>query len=133
MNKESLYKLGCFARDGKGRCMNMAEAIYFLKKSAELGYHPAQNALAYLYAENDRNLSQALILAEKALKQQENASYLDTMGWVQYKLGHIHTAKAFLDKAIELSPNDPIIKKHMEMATQKHAVVSKNSSAGKSD
>jgi tetratricopeptide (TPR) repeat protein len=34
----------------------------------------------------------------------DNTSYLDTIGWVHFKLGNYQEAKSYLEKAIEIGP-----------------------------
>jgi tetratricopeptide (TPR) repeat protein len=48
----------------------------------------ASNNLAWIYADEDRNLDNALTLAESARgKDPNNPHYADTLGWVYYKMG----------------------------------------------
>jgi tetratricopeptide (TPR) repeat protein len=75
------------------------------------------NDLGFIMADNDKNLEEAEKLIRKALeedrKQAEkaaggklpedykgNPSYLDSMGWVLFKLGRAKEAKPYLEKAI---------------------------------
>ena len=48
----------------------------------------ASNNLAWIYADEDRNLDVALTMAENARgKDPNNPHYADTLGWVYYKMG----------------------------------------------
>ena len=48
------------------------------------------NDLGYLWADQGRNLDKAKAMIEKALAAEpENPAYLDSMGWVLYKLGRV--------------------------------------------
>ena len=48
----------------------------------------ASNNLAWIYADEDRNLDRAMTLAENARgKDPNNPHYADTLGWVYYKMG----------------------------------------------
>jgi tetratricopeptide (TPR) repeat protein len=61
------------------------------------------NDLGYLWADQGRNLKQAREMIEKALKAEpENPAYLDSMGWVLFKLGEYEAALEPLNKAISL-------------------------------
>jgi tetratricopeptide (TPR) repeat protein len=61
------------------------------------------NDLGYLWADQGRNLEQAREMIEKALKAEpENPAYLDSMGWVLFKLGEYEKALEHLQKAISL-------------------------------
>lgn len=72
------------------------------------------NNLAYSYSERGINLKQAFEMSKKAIdKEPENASYLDTFGWVNYKLGDYKTAKEFLEKAVNLEPANSTLLDHL--------------------
>jgi tetratricopeptide (TPR) repeat protein len=61
------------------------------------------NDLGYLWADQGRNLEQAREMIAKALKDEpENPAYLDSMGWVLFKLGEYEKALEQLQKAIAL-------------------------------
>jgi len=58
------------------------------------------NDLGYLYADQGKNLEQAEGMIRKALDAEpENAAYLDSMGWVLFKLKRFEEAIPFLEKA----------------------------------
>ena len=79
----------------------------------------AMNALAYLYAEKERELDQALVLAEKAVEYDPfNGAYLDTLGWVYFKIGETDKAIEFLGRASKLMI-DPTILNHLGEAYYK--------------
>jgi tetratricopeptide (TPR) repeat protein len=60
------------------------------------------NDLGYLYAEHGKNLEQAERMIRKAVKAEpENAAFLDSLGWVLFKLGKAEEALPILEKAIE--------------------------------
>lgn len=60
------------------------------------------NNYAYSLSERGIKLDRALILAEFAIKEApENSSYLDTIGWIHFKLGNYSTAIDYINKAIE--------------------------------
>ncbi|HEX4792977.1 MAG TPA: tetratricopeptide repeat protein [Humisphaera sp.] len=61
----------------------------------------ACNDLGYSWADQGKNLRQAESLIRQAIKSEpHNASFLDSMGWVLYKLGRFDEARGFLDRAI---------------------------------
>ena len=91
------------------------EAITILKEAAAT--HPSspeiKNCLAYLWAERGENLLEANRLINDALQvSPENAAYLDTKGWILFKLNRPFDALQYLLKAAELQPNEPIILDH---------------------
>jgi len=56
-----------------------------------------------MWAERGTNLERARELIEKALKlEPKNAAYLDSLGWVLYKLNQPQEALQYLLKAVEL-------------------------------
>lgn len=61
------------------------------------------NDLAYLWADQGRKLDEAKTMIAKALAAEpENPAYLDSMGWVLFKLGEYAQAREHLEKAISL-------------------------------
>jgi Tfp pilus assembly protein PilF len=67
----------------------------------------ANNDLGYLWADKNKNLDQARGMIEKALaKEPENAAYLDSMGWVLYRLEQYAEARTHLEKAVALPTGD---------------------------
>ena len=64
----------------------------------------AQNYLGYMWAEHDTKLARARELIEKAVKAEpKNAAYLDSLGWVLFKLRQPKEALGYTLKAVELS------------------------------
>ena len=73
----------------------------------------AYNALGYSLAERNIRLTEAYALIDKALKMSpEDPFIMDSMGWVQYRLGHLDEAEALLRHAYKLR-NDPEIAVHL--------------------
>lgn len=59
------------------------------------------NNYAYSLSERGIDLGKALKMAKLAVKlQPKNSAYLDTMGWVYFKLGDYHKAETFVKKAL---------------------------------
>ena len=72
------------------------------------------NNLAYLLAEEGIQLRQALRLASNAVMlEPENGVYLDTLGWVHYKLGNNELARQLLEKAISTGVNEAEVYRHL--------------------
>jgi len=64
----------------------------------------AQNYLGYMWAEHDTKLDRARELIEKAVKAEpKNSAYLDSLGWVLFKLRQPKEALSYTLKAVELS------------------------------
>ncbi len=73
------------------------------------------NDLGYLYADQGKNLEKAKTMIEKAVKAEpKNAAYLDSLGWVLFKLGKFDEAKSWLEKATQIeSGSDATIWDHL--------------------
>ncbi|MCH7947088.1 MAG: hypothetical protein IIC66_04745, partial [candidate division Zixibacteria bacterium] len=71
------------------------------------------NFLGYMLADNDNKLEYAKELIEKALElSPENAAYIDSYGWVMFRLGKYNDAVEYLSKAVSLQ-SDPVIYDHL--------------------
>ena len=69
----------------------------------------AYNALGYSFAERNIRLEEAYMLIEKALQlAPEDPFIMDSMGWVQFRLGRLREAEAMLRRAYELRPDAEI-------------------------
>lgn len=66
----------------------------------------AYNALGYSLAERNLRLQEAFKLIEKALElAPEDPFIMDSMGWVQFRLGRLKEAESLLRRAYELRPD----------------------------
>ncbi|WP_047250033.1 tetratricopeptide repeat protein [Chromobacterium subtsugae] len=73
----------------------------------------ALNALGYTLANRTTRYKEAYGYIEKALKAEpDNPVILDSMGWVQFKLGRLEAARKNLDKAYQAMP-DPEVAAHL--------------------
>ncbi len=71
------------------------------------------NYLAYFYALRGKNLDEALKLIDRALSSNPNSpAYLDTKGWILFKMKRFKEACKFLKRAIESKPDDAVINYH---------------------
>jgi len=62
----------------------------------------ALNNLAYMYLENDVNISRAYKMVQKALiNDPQNGAYLDTLGWAYYKMGSYKKARTEIENALK--------------------------------
>jgi tetratricopeptide (TPR) repeat protein len=80
------------------------QAIVNLDRSVQLDDSSAAvlNYLGYLLADEGKRLDEARGLIEKALFiDPENAAYLDSMGWVLYRLRDFDGAKEYLENAVQ--------------------------------
>ncbi len=69
----------------------------------------ALNGLAYLYAQEGMRLTEALMLVEKALEADpDNGAFLDTLGWITFKLGQPTEALPILQGASGRLPDSEV-------------------------
>ncbi len=75
--------------------------------------HIAMNFLAYMWAELDINLDEAYVLSRRSLEMEpDNGAYLDTLGWIYYRMGKYEKALTYLEWAREQLGSDPEIILH---------------------
>ena len=96
---------------------NRAEAD--LKRALQLS--PDQpyvlNYLGYSYAEQGRDLDAARHMLERALAQKpRDGAFLDSLGWIILRQGHVAEAVEQLQEAAELTPEDPTVNYHLGVA-----------------
>ena len=69
----------------------------------------ALNALGYSLTDQTDRHEEALELITKALNIKPNeAAFIDSMGWVLYRLENFEEAVTYLRRALELFPNDEV-------------------------
>lgn len=74
----------------------------------------ALNNLGFLIAEKNSGYQEALGLIQKAVSIEPlNGSYLDSLGWVQYRMGRLQEARGNLEKALVLNKRNPLIFEHL--------------------
>ena len=94
------------------------------KESAEkvfldiLAKHPdhAQtlNYLGYMWAESGVNLERAADMLKKAVAAEpRNGAYIDSLGWVYFRLGNLDLAEKYLTDASHLLPRDATVQEHL--------------------
>ena len=74
----------------------------------------ALNNLGYYLAERNARYNEALPLIEKAVSIEPlNGSFLDSLGWVQHKLGRLQEARGHLEKAALYTRRNPTVFEHL--------------------
>lgn len=72
------------------------------------------NNLAYAYSERDKELPRALDMAKVAVAQEpNNGAYLDTIGWIYFKMGNYQEAKVWIEKAVQSGRESPAVLEHL--------------------
>ncbi len=93
------------------------ESLKYIYMALELDPENANvlNSTGYIEAEEGNDLDKALDLCKQAVrKQPEQAAYLDSLGWVYYKLGKYSEAHRYIKRAYQISDDHPIIKGHLK-------------------
>ncbi len=76
--------------------------------------HLVLNNYGYSLSERSLQLQRALEMAKRAVAQQpENQSYLDTYGWVYFKLSNYAEAEKWIKKAIEKGNASAVLYEHL--------------------
>lgn len=100
-NTDLLYDYA-MAAEKNGQWTVMENTLRKMMKLAPNNQH-AYNALGYSLAERNIRLNEAYTLIEKALQlAPEDPFIMDSMGWVQFRLGRLKEAEALLRRAYEL-------------------------------
>jgi tetratricopeptide (TPR) repeat protein len=93
---------------------NAAEAD--LKLAIKLSPDQPQtlNFLGYSWVDQRRNISQAVVMLEKASTLAPEDGYIvDSVGWAYYRLGRYTDAAKTLERAVQIVPGDPTINDHL--------------------
>ncbi len=97
----------------QGKMIDSAIATFKSILKLDPNHHQAMNYLGYMLADNGIQLPYAKKLIEQALKlSPDNAAYIDSYGWLFYKLKKYKKAVKQLRKAAELQ-KDPVIYEHL--------------------
>ena len=92
---------------------DMSDDLYIQLIALNQNDAQAYNNYAYSLVERNEEIDYALTLAEKAIEISPNTSaYLDTIGWIHYKLGNYTIAKDFIAKAILIDESSAVILEH---------------------
>lgn len=94
-----------------------AEAYYRKALEIKNDFAPAANNLAWNLAENGKNIDEALGFAQIAKeKMPNNASVMDTLGWIYYLKGSYLNAVTELQDSLARDPDNPVINYHLGLA-----------------
>jgi tetratricopeptide (TPR) repeat protein len=92
------------------------KAVTLFRKCLQLDPedHIAANYLGYMWADKGTNLEEALGLIQKAVKlEPKNGAYLDSLGWVLFKLGRNDEALVQIRRAVVLMKDDAVVLDHL--------------------
>jgi tetratricopeptide (TPR) repeat protein len=111
--RQCLFSLSnCYVQEGQvGKGEKILEDILIERPDDP----SVNNDLGYLYADQGKNLTRAESMIRIAFKSEpDNVAYIDSMGWVLFKLGRLEEARTYLQKAVS-SPggSDGTILEHL--------------------
>jgi tetratricopeptide (TPR) repeat protein len=115
LNPNDVNTLGslALALDGLKR-FSESDSLYELALKLEPNNHLILNNYGYSLAERGLQLERALQMAKIAVESQpENPSYLDTLGWVYFKLGKFIEAEPYIVKAVNSGEASAVVLEHL--------------------
>jgi len=84
-----------------------AEDVFLRLLEADPGDASAANYLGYMWADRGENLDRAVELISLAVgSEPDNVAYLDSLGWVHFRLGNLDEAERWLRRAVELDGSE---------------------------
>ena len=93
---------------------NESDSLYEGLIASDTNDVQALNNYSYSLVERNIHLNKALEMAKKAIElEPDNAAYLDTIGWIYYKMDNIDEALSFIRKSVELDNNNAIVLEHL--------------------
>ena len=93
---------------------DLCDSIYTAALKIDSLNPVVNNNYAYALSERGIKLNEALKMVQIAIKaDSNNTSYLDTIGWIYYKMGKYELAKENAEKANKLSTGNAVILEHL--------------------
>jgi len=91
-----------------------SDSIYERALRLDPKNHLLLNNYGYSLAERNLQLERALRMAKEAVVQQpDNQSYLDTYGWIYYRMGDYREAEKWIRKAVDLGSTSAVVIEHL--------------------
>jgi predicted Zn-dependent protease len=91
-----------------------AEKAFLAVLEKDANHAPTLNYLGYMWAEGAVNLDKAHEMLTRAVGQEpNNGAYVDSLGWVYFRLGNLDLAEKYLRDATKLIPRDPTVHEHL--------------------
>jgi len=92
----------------------MADSLYTSAIKLDSANALVLNNYGYSLSVRGVRLEEAAGMARKAVaKDPENGAYLDTMGWILFRMGDYENARPFLEKAFKLRGNSAEVVEHL--------------------
>ena len=111
IKSDILYRRGsCYERIGKYE-MADKDLLYSLEINPDDAY--VLNYLAYSWLERNFKINEAIEMLEIAYASEKDDPYIiDSIGWAYYLVSDYIKAEKFLNRAVQLMPDDPIVNDH---------------------
>ena len=91
-----------------------AEVEFRKVLAAEPDHASALNYIGFMLADRNTRLPEALGFIQKAVdKEPFNGAFLDSLGWVYFRMGRLPEAEDYLRRAVERTPHDPSLRDHL--------------------
>ncbi len=123
-SSEALFRLGA-ALERTGATAD-AEKTFQKLLEGKPNDSAAQNYLGYMWADRGIRLEEARGLLERAVaREPRNGAYLDSLGWVYFRLGRLEKAETYLAAAKQHEPDDPTIEEHLGDLSERQGDIQK--------
>ena len=115
MNENSVDAIGSLAMVyNEMQRYEQSDSLYERALKLDPNNHLILNNYGYSLSERGLQLERALEMSKRAVDQQPtNQSYLDTKGWIYFRLGQYREAEQLILKAIELGSKSPVLHEHL--------------------
>jgi tetratricopeptide (TPR) repeat protein len=115
LNPKDIEAIGQLAIVYEGmKKLDESDSLYEEALRIQPENHLILNNYGYSLAERNIQLDRALEMAKKAVEAQpENASYLDTIGWIYFRLGKYREAESFVKKAVARGDVSAVVYEHL--------------------
>ncbi len=91
-----------------------SDEIYVKLIESDSSDAQAFNNYAYSLVERNVELDRALDFAKKAIAlEPENASYLDTIGWIYFKLNNLEQAQSYIEASVKIADDNAVVLEHL--------------------
>lgn len=112
-NKESFhFMLGSIYE--RQKAYDKAESTFRKVLEMNSNHAASLNYLGYMLADRGVRLEESLELIKRAVDlDPNNGAYLDSLGWVYFRLNRIEEAENYLKKALDRVRKDPTIHEHL--------------------
>ena len=115
LNPDDVNTMGSLALTLDGmKKFEESDSLYEAALNLDPNDHLVQNNYSYSLAERGLQLERALEMSTEAVKADSgNSSYLDTLGWILYKLGRYDEAAGYVSKAAGRQDASAVVQEHL--------------------